>query len=295
MGNKIEARKLSSCTGPRIALISAKQQIFPPCHLKAIPVLEDRNAIETDIAQIQRMHSVPTVLQAVVELTGLRFAALARVTDTSWTVCAVHDEMDFGLQPGGDLELETTICNEIRQHHQLVIFNHASVHPIYSQHPTPMMYKLESYVSVPIFRRNGDFFGTLCAVDSQPARMEELLVLKPLRLFADMIGMQLELAEDLSEAQSLLRDARFRERLLSSSEHEIRDLLQPIITNLYLLRTSSTLSEADRRLVDEMDASSQPITQLLRQKLDIALGRMEQHLSTQDAAIAQATKKSQPL
>ncbi len=258
-------------------------------------MIQDRHAIDSDIVQIQRMDSVPTILQAVAELTGLRFTALARVTDSSWTICAVRDEMDFGLKPGAGLDLETTICNEIRQHHQPVIFNHASAHPVYSRHPTPLMYKLESYVSVPIFRRNGDFFGTLCGVDSQPAKMEESLVLKSLRLFADMIGMQLELVEDLSEALILLRDARFRERLLTSSEHEIRDMLQPIITNLYLLRTSPTLNEADRRLVEEMDASSQKITQLLRQKLDIALGRMEQQINGANAANSHAAKSSQPV
>lgn len=256
---------------------------------------QDRNTIDSDIVQIQRMDSIPTILQAVAELTGLRFTALARVTDNSWTVCAVRDEMDFGLAPGTGLNLETTICNEIRQHHQPVIFNHASAHPVYSRHPTPTMYKLESYVSVPIFRRNGDFFGTLCAVDSEPAQMEESVVLKSLRLFADMIGLQLEMAEDLSEALTLLRDARFRERLLTSSEQEIRDMLQPIITNLYLLRTSPTLNEADRRLVEEMDASSQQITQLLRKKLDIALGRMEQQLGVAHTANAKTAKNSQPV
>lgn len=256
---------------------------------------QDRSAIDADILHVQRIDSVPNILQAVTELTGLRFAALARVTDTCWTACAVRDQLGFGLEPGGDLDLETTICNEIRQHHTPVIFNHASTDPVYSQHRTPIMYGLESYVSVPIFRRNGDFFGTLCAIDSQPAQMDESVVLKSLQLFANMIGLQLELTEDLSEAQSLLRDARFREQLLTSSEHEIRDMLQPIITNLYLLRTSPSLTESDRQLVEDMDASSQQITQLLRQKLDIALGRMEQQLTATGAANDHAASGLQPV
>lgn len=239
---------------------------------------------DADIDRIQQIESIPGILQAVTELTGLRFAALARVTDRRWTACAVRDDLGFGLAPGGELVLETTICNEIRQHHQPVIFNHASAHPDFCRHPTPRQYGLESYVSVPIFRRNGDFFGTLCAIDSQPARMDEPLVLKSLRLFADLIGMQLELSEDLSDAQARLRDARFREQLLCSGEHEIRDLLQPIITNLYLLRTSPTLVEADRQLVEDMEASSRQLTGLLRRKLDIALGRMEQHFAGSESA-----------
>ena len=246
-------------------------------------MIQFSDAIDADVASVQRIDMVPDVLHAVTELTGLRFAALARVTDRCWTACAVRDSLGFGLQAGGDLDLETTICNEIRQHHQPVFFNNASEHPIFSNHPSPALYGLQSYVSVPIFRRTGDFFGTLCAIDSQPAAMDEEVVLKTLRLFAEMIGMQLELADDLTEAQSRLRDARFREQLLTSSEHEIRDLLQPIVTNLYLLRTSPTLAEADRQLVEDMEASSLQITQLFRQKLDIALGRVEQQLDAPDA------------
>ena len=257
-------------------------------------MIQNHGAIDADIVQIQRIDSVPEILQAVTEITGLRFAALARVTDSSWTAFAVRDVLEVGLTAGQNLDLETTICNEIRQHQQPVIFNHASAHPIYSQHPTPKIYGLESYVSVPIFRRNGKFFGTLCAIDSHPAQMDPSVVLKSLQLFADMIGMQLELTEDLTEARSLLRDAHFRERLLTSSEHEIRDLLQPIITNLYLLRTSPTLTDADRQLVDDMDASSQQITELLRHKLDIALGRVEQQLTAADAVNDAALSRLQP-
>lgn len=252
-------------------------------------MIENPDALDPEIASIQRIDAVPNILQAVTELTGLRFAALARVTDTCWTACAVRESLELGLQAGGQLDLETTICNEIRQHHQPVIFNDASQDPVFSQHHTPTLYGLQSYVSVPIFRRNGDFFGTLCAIDSQPAQMEASVVLKALQLFAHMIGMQLELAEDLSEAHARLRDARFREQLLTSSEHEIRDLLQPIITNLYLLRTSPTLTDDDRKLVEDMDASSQQITELLRQKLDIALGRIEQQLTAIDANAPQTT------
>ncbi|MDP9032559.1 MAG: sensor histidine kinase, partial [Pseudomonadota bacterium] len=44
-----------------------------------------------DIATIGRISAVPAILQVVSEMTGLRFAAVARVTDDSWTACAVRD------------------------------------------------------------------------------------------------------------------------------------------------------------------------------------------------------------
>src|SRR5690606_37832726 len=196
------------------------------------------NSIELDIASIQRIAAVPRILAAVAQITGMRFAAVARVTETSWTACAVLDELGFGLVPGGQLEVETTICNEIRQDHFPVAFDHASQHPVYSLHHTPKHYGLESYISVPIFRADGAFFGTLCAIDSRPSTVDNPMVIQSLGLFAEMIGLQLQLVDELEAALMRLRDAQLREELITASEHELRDLLQPIVTNLYFLKTS---------------------------------------------------------
>ncbi len=230
--------------------------------------MQDRNTIEQDVATIRRIEAVPRILRAVVEITGMRFAAVARVTESRWIACAVLDELGFGLEPGGELELETTICNEIRQHQQAVIFGHAREHPVFAEHHTPRIYGLESYVSVPILRANGEFFGTLCAIDARPADIESPGILKSIELFAELIGLQLELVEDLDAARRGLSASHVREALLERTEEEIRDLLQPLVTNLYLLQTSRTLAEDDRRLLQDMDASCRAVARLLREKLD---------------------------
>lgn len=69
-----------------------------------------------------RVAAVPAILDVVARATGMRFSAVARVTETTWTACAVYDTIDFGLRPGGEPVPETTICNEIRQHRQPVVF-----------------------------------------------------------------------------------------------------------------------------------------------------------------------------
>jgi hypothetical protein len=265
----------------------------PPVRLRSIvvlpvpcrwsPMTPHRTPLDSDVAAIQGIGSVPRILDAVARLTGMRFAAIARVTDQRWIACAVHDDLDFGLAPGGELAVETTICNEIRQHRQPVAFGNATQDPLYAQHHTPLHYGLESYISVPIFRRSGEFFGTLCAVDSRPAELAEPAIVQSLQLFAEMIGLQLELSDELRAAQARLRDADFRARLLTAAEQNIRDSYQPIVTSLYLLRTSPTLGAEDRKLVDELEASSRQVTELLRQQFDIALGHIEQHLADGDA------------
>ncbi|HSD18102.1 MAG TPA: GAF domain-containing protein [Thermomonas sp.] len=231
-------------------------------------------AIDPDVLRIQHIDAVPRILAAVARITGMRFAAVARVTDTRWMACAVQDDLAFGLEAGGELELESTICNEIRQHRQPVVFGHASQHAVYATHHTPLQYGLESYVSVPIFSRDGEFFGTLCAIDNRPAELDDPVILDSLQLFAELIGMQLELADDLDATRLRLRDAEFREQVLATTEREIRDLLLPVVTNLYLLRTSPNLPGEAGELVADMEADCDRLTRLLRGKLDIALGRI---------------------
>ena len=151
-----------------------------------------------DVASIGRMAAVPSILDVVARTTGMRFVAVARVTDRSWTACAVRDDIAFGLKPGDELELCTTICNEIRQHGQPVIFGSASADARYRDHPTPRRYGFESYLSIPIVRGDGSFFGTLCAIDPAPAKLDDPNVRETMQLLAQLVATGLD-AQDLDD------------------------------------------------------------------------------------------------
>src|ERR1700674_1587354 len=124
-----------------------------------------------DIAAVQRIDAVPRILEVVCQSTGMGFAAVARVTDERWICCAVLDQIDFGLKPGGELKVETTICHEIRQSREPVIINNVAEDEAWCKHETPARYGFQSYISVPIILADGSFFGTLCAIDPRPARL----------------------------------------------------------------------------------------------------------------------------
>ena len=66
------------------------------------------SAAPAEVEIVNRLDAVHSVLRALHQTTGLRLALVARVTEDSWTACAVLDEMGFGLQPGMQLPLETT-------------------------------------------------------------------------------------------------------------------------------------------------------------------------------------------
>src|SRR5579872_3180286 len=147
--------------------------------------------VMSDVDAIKRIDAIPRILEVVCRSTGMGFAAIARVTDDRWICCAARDEIGFGLRPGDELKLETTICSEIRQSHQAVVIDHVAEDEIFSGHHTPAMYGFQSYISTPILLADGSMFGTLCAIDPRPARLNDLKTIGMFELFAELIASQL--------------------------------------------------------------------------------------------------------
>lgn len=149
---------------------------------------------ENSVEAIRAIDVVPTMLDTVCRVTGMGFAAVARVTDERWIACRVLDEIAFGLLPGGELVLETTICNEIRDSRQAVVIPDVVADDHYRNHHTPARYGFRSYISFPILLPGGQFFGTLCAIDPEPRNLDRPEVQNIFRMFADLIGFHLSLS-----------------------------------------------------------------------------------------------------
>lgn len=234
-------------------------------------------AFTPDIDAIRSIDAVPVILSMVKHLTGMRFAAVARVTESNWVACAVDDSIDFGLKPGGELVLESTICHEIRQHKQPVIFGHASAHPVFSLHHTPKTYGLESYISIPIVKANGDFFGTLCAIDSVPANIDEPAITKTLTLFAQLIAMNLDTQRHLEATRIELNNAnelgRLREQFIAVLGHDLRTPLSAVRMSADLLE-SKTEDKRSLNLIAAIRNSSVRMGVLIENILDFARGRL---------------------
>jgi GAF domain-containing protein len=118
-----------------------------------------------DLGRDQRLNAI---LNEICAATGMGFAAVARVTEQRWIACQVEDKIEFGLDPGDELKIKETICDEIRDSGEAVVFDDASDDIKWSRHPVPVIYGFKSYCSFPVYLDDGSFFGTLCAID--PAR-----------------------------------------------------------------------------------------------------------------------------
>ena len=131
---------------------------------------------------------VRAMLDEVCRVTGMGFAAVARVTEDRWIACQVEDRIEFGLEAGGELQIATTICSDIRQTGQQVVIEDADWEEGWRTHPTPILYGFKSYVSLPIVLSDGSFFGTLCAIDPEPRELRAGQVVSMMQGFATRIA-----------------------------------------------------------------------------------------------------------
>ena len=186
----------------------------------------------SDIALINRIEAVPTILQVVCQATGMGFAAVARVTEGRWIACSVLDQIEFGLKPGGELKVETTICHEIRQTREGVVIDHVAEDQVYRGHHTPAMYGFQSYISMPIVRRDGSMFGTLCAIDPRPRRLKVPGTIGMFKLFAELIAFHVDSTDRLAKTEADLLDERataeLREQFIAVLGHDLRNPLASI-------------------------------------------------------------------
>lgn len=107
------------------------------------------------------------ILEEVCRITGMGFAAVARVTEQRWIACQVVDRIEFGMAPGDELEIMTTICNDIRQCGEAVVLDDIDGNARWRTHAAPVLYGFKSYASLPLYLADGSFFGTLCAIDPE--------------------------------------------------------------------------------------------------------------------------------
>jgi signal transduction histidine kinase len=232
---------------------------------------------QADVERVSRIPAVPTILEVVCRTSGMRFAAVARVTESRWIACSVLDEIDFGLKPGGELKVETTICHEIRQSREPVVIDNVAEDGVWCGHATPKMYGFQSYISVPIILADGSFFGTLCAIDPRPARLKTPEVIGMFRLFAELIAKHLDANEKLAATESALVEERavaeLREQFIAVLGHDLRAPMRAIRCFAELM-LKGPLDEGATGMAVTIRDSAARMQALIDNLLDLTRGRL---------------------
>lgn len=233
--------------------------------------------IEADVNAINAISIVPQLLDVVCRTTGMRFSAIARVTEDKWVTCTSLDNISFGLKKGDELPVETTLCSRVRDTNEPIFIEETEKDEIYRNHPVPKMYGITSYVSYPIYRKDGSFFGTLCAIDSVPAKVKTPEVQGMFKLFAELISFHLQAIEELDLAVKKSEEERknreLREQFIAILGHDLRN---PIASNK-MSADILLMASQDERVIKQaqmIKATSYRMDGLIENILDFARGRL---------------------
>ncbi|WP_240360548.1 GAF domain-containing sensor histidine kinase [Pyxidicoccus caerfyrddinensis] len=153
----------------------------------------------------------------------------------------------------------------------------ASTDPRFTTHPAPKLYGVESYIAVPLHRKDGSFFGVLCALDPLPANLSEDK-LEVFRHLGDLVGHQLEQEDELGRRDAQLlgahEAAQLREQLIGIVSHDLRNPLNAITLTAATLIRRTDLDDRARRGLSRILESADRANRLIRDLLDFTQARM---------------------
>lgn len=222
------------------------------------------------------------------------FAAIARVTDDRWVTCAANDLVSFGLKPGDELKVETTLCHEVHQNNKAVVIENVAKDATYCDHHTPRIYGIQSYISVPVYKKNGEFFGTICAIDSNAKNINTPEILGMFQLYAELISFHLDAMEKVSLAEEKLKEEReiseLRDQFIAVLGH---DLKNPIATMRMSADILLKMSKEDltQRHAAMIKSTSYRMQALIENILDFARGQMGDGITLEKEAHNGTLKK----
>jgi signal transduction histidine kinase len=229
------------------------------------------------VAAISRIDAVPTLLEVLCEITGMGFAAVARVADTMWTACAIKDDIHLGVMPGCQLPVNKTLRIESKALRAPIIIEHVSADPRYRTHAVLKRYQIESCVSVPIILSDGRYFGNLCALDRNPSKVAEPRILSMFKHFAALIGSQLDRQLLQEQEHRALLDERaageLREQFIAILGHDLRNPLHAVYASGELLERRLT-DPALLNIASRIKTNVRRMSSLIDDVLDFARGRL---------------------
>ncbi|WBL25809.1 GAF domain-containing sensor histidine kinase [Zunongwangia sp. HGR-M22] len=230
-----------------------------------------------DIEDVNEIPGIHSLLNVISSTSKMRFVAVARVTENRWITAVSKDDIEFGLRPGDELDVGSTICNEIREHHIPVIINDVDNNFIFKDHHTPKQYGFKSYISYPIFLRDGSFFGTLCAIDPNPANLNNDQIKGMFEQYVELISFHLESVQKLQNANKQLQKqqeiAELRETFIAILGHDLRNPVGTarICADMLL---SANLPEASKKQAEIIKSTSYRMQSLIDNLLDFAKGNL---------------------
>ncbi len=152
-----------------------------------------------------------------------------------------------------------------------LLINHASLDEQYKNHPGLTKYGIESYLAVPLYRNNGELFGTLCALDSEPRYISEKHI-QTFELMANLIAFELEAEEQRTEREVALnlaeQTSEARARFMSILGHDLRNPLNTIVMAANLQKMGTLDQTKNNEMSDKIIKTAKRMNFLIEDLLD---------------------------
>lgn len=136
----------------------------------------------------------------------------------------------------------------------------------------------ESFISVPIMARDGQFWGTLFGIDSVPRALSEGAGLASMTLFSALISQQLKIQEELEDTRVALMDAtataELREQFIAVLGHDLRNPIGNVITSADLMMLSLDNPERLKILAKLVQGSARRMAALVDDVVDLTRGKL---------------------
>lgn len=240
----------------------------------------DAGVLPDPASMVLAIASVPHILEIIGRKTGARFVAITRPGKNGWVICAARDWPGTDIQVGDRLEAQDLILGgPSALAREIVVIDDLSTEPGAHDHPALRQHGVRSFLSVPIFRREGGFFGTICVFDRVPRLLNEPVTLGVLGGFARLIGRQLEDQQQPDEIRGQLHaekaSSRRREEFIAVLGHDLRSPIASITSGLRVLEREGQTERA-LHTIRLMQATIGRMNALIDNLLVLARGRLKQ-------------------
>jgi signal transduction histidine kinase len=135
------------------------------------------------------------------------------------------------------------------------------------------VYGIQSYIAVPLVRRDGSYFGTLCAFDPQPTDLTEESF-EVFYLLANLIAFELEadeVAERLAEQSRELARLEERERIAMDLHDGVIQSLYGVVLGLGAKQFQAGQADADGGVGNAIEGINRVIQEIRNNIFDLRL------------------------
>jgi len=181
------------------------------------------------------------VLKLLRDRMGFDLWMITRVVGDDWIVLQAEDH-GYGVKEGSVFSWVDSFCSEMVKGNGPCIASHSNQVTSYRNAPINQQVKIGAYIGLPLIRKDGTLFGTLCGIHPTPVSEDlnrELPLLEVLiRLLSSCLDAELDVQQERrradraemeaqTDALTGLYNRRGWNRLLAAEEHRCHSLGYP--------------------------------------------------------------------